>query len=95
MKLYDSVASRILSRLGLFRLATVFVRFSYGPFCPFRAERKKWLILAEREGFIPAPGELVSKGLFEISKYSYLRKYPLVRTPLYPPKRTFLSTTIN
>jgi hypothetical protein len=28
-----------------------------------------------REGFIPAPGELVSKGLFELSEYPYLRKY--------------------
>jgi hypothetical protein len=28
-----------------------------------------------REGFIPAPGELVSKGLFELAEYPYLRKY--------------------
>jgi hypothetical protein len=31
-----------------------------------------------REGFIPAPGGLVSKGLFELSEYPYLWKY-LVR----------------
>jgi hypothetical protein len=30
----------------------------------------------EREGFIPAPGELLSKGLFELAEYPYLRKYP-------------------
>jgi hypothetical protein len=27
------------------------------------------------EGFIPAPGELVSKGLIELTEYPYLRKY--------------------
>jgi len=34
-------------------------------------EKSNW----RREGFIPAPGELVSKVLFELSEYPYLRKY--------------------
>ena len=33
------------------------------------------LRIGGREGFIPAPGELVSKGLFELPEYPYLRKY--------------------
>jgi hypothetical protein len=34
--------------------------------------------LAKREGFIAAPGELVSKEIFEKYENPYLRKYPSI-----------------
>jgi hypothetical protein len=47
-----------------------------------------------REGFIPAPGELVSKGLFELSEYPYLRKY-LGRIASFPSLVPLFTTLSN
>ena len=45
-----------------------------------------------REGFIPAPGELVSKGFFELPEYPYLRKYLATKRKFRPlPRLPFLS----
>lgn len=87
----DSVASRILSRLGLFRLATVFVRFSHGAFGLICAKSEKWLNLAEREGFIPLPEVHEIKRFSNIPEYPYLRKYPPGRTQLCPLAHIFLA----
>jgi hypothetical protein len=48
--------------------------------------------LAEREGFIPAPGELVSRGLFELPEFPYLRKYP-ARTAISVDKASLVAPT--
>jgi hypothetical protein len=51
--------------------------------------------LAEREGFIPAPEELVSKGLFELSEYPYLRKYLETKRRFGPHSAVFLARQLT
>src|SRR4051812_2280185 len=49
------------------------------------------LKIGGREGFIPASGELVSKRLFELPEYPYLRKYLARKSQFHGSVGTFLA----
>jgi hypothetical protein len=58
--------------------------------------RSRWPILriGGREKFIPAPGELVSKGIFELPEYPYLRKYLAKKRQFAGPDGNFSNTRV-